>query len=577
MQKTAACRRLAGRPQNIMRWGIVAALLCGCLRLAAQIDPAGPPSTEQVGQLAAEHRWQDIALLLEPLRSRSANLNFYYGTALARLDRWQEAEDAFRAGCRLAPNDSRFPIELAGVAFKLKRYPEATRHLRRALRLAPHDSYANDFLGTIYFLQGNLEAALKYWNRVGKPQVLGVRADPEPKVAPALLDRAFAFSPASTLRLPEFLTTQRRIQGLEIFPRYQFDLRAREDGKFDVDFRNQERNGFGTKWEALFVLLRGLPFLSVNPEFYNFRHQAINFVSLLRWDPQKRRIFVQFSSPFEGAAKYRYDVVTDLRNENWDLRNSFTGPAPALGSLNLRRETVGFSLASFANARWRWSASAEISHRDFRSIVPGTTLTPELLAKGYQLKQTAQLTALLWHMPEKRFTVEGGVSSQVARLWSQPEESFEKLQGSMEWHWFPQSQGDDYEMRQQFRLGKTFGTVPFDELFMLGLERDNDLPLRAHIGTRDGRKGSAPMGRDYFLSTWEADKNVSRNGVLTLKLGPLLDTGKITDPSPFLGSHKWLWDIGAQAKLRVFGAGVVFSYGKDLRSGNNAFYLAMLK
>ena len=560
-----------------MRLGIVVALFSSCLGLAAQTGPAEASSVEDVRQLATQHRWQDIARQLGPLRSRSADLNFYYGTALARLEHWQEAEDVFRAGARLAPTDPRFPIELAGVAFKLRRYPEATHYLQRALRLAPHDSYANDFLGTVYFLQGNLEAALKYWNRVDKPQVVEVRADPVPKLAPALLDRAFAFSPASTLQLSEFLTTETRIRGLEIFPRYQFDLRAREDGKFDVWFRNQERNGFGTKWEALFVLLRGLPFLSINPEFYNFRHQATNFVSLFRWDPQKRRVFAQFSSPFEGTAKYRYDVVADLRNENWDVRNSFTGPAPALGSLNLRREALDFSLASFASSRWSWAASAEISHRDFRSIVPGIVLTPKLLAKGYQLKQAAQLTALLWHIPEKRFTVEGRISSQVARLWSQPEESFEKLQGSVECHWFPQSQRDDYEMRQQFRMGKTFGTVPFDELFMLGLERDNDLPLRGHIGTRDGRKGSAPLGRDYFLSTWEADKNVYRNGVLTMKLGPLLDTGKITDPSRSLGSHKWLWDIGAQAKLRVFGSGVVFSYGKDLRSGNNAFYLAMLK
>src|SRR5258708_33068932 len=96
-----------------------------------------------------------------------------------------------------------------------------------------------------------------------------------------------------------------------------------------------------------------------------------------------------------------------------------------------------------------------------------------------------------------------------------------------------------YEIRQRFRAGKTFGTVPFDELFMLGLERDNDLPLRAHIGTHDGRKGSAPLGRDYFLSTGEAAKNVYRNGVLTVKLRHFLDRGKITDPSPSLGSHRW--------------------------------------
>ena len=180
-----------------------------------------------------------------------------------------------------------------------------------------------------------------------------------------------------------------------------------------------------------------------------------------------------------------------------------------------------------------------------------------------------------WRIPERRLTVEGRISSQAGRIWSEPAHSFEKLQGSASLKWFPKAEGDDYEIQQQIRAGKTFGDVPFDELFMLGLERDNDLWMRGHIGTRDGRKGSAPLGRNYFLSNWEADKNVYGNGLLTLKLGPFVDTGKITDTNPGLGSHQWLLDVGAQAKLRVFGVGVIFSYGKDLRSGNNAFYVTM--
>jgi predicted Zn-dependent protease len=174
---------------------IFVVLLGGCLRLIAQTGSVATPSAEEVRQLAAQQRWPDIALLLGPLRSRSADLNFYYGTALARLERWREAEDAFQSGLRLAPNDPRFPIELAGVSFKQKHYPQAARRLRQALKLAPRDIYANDFLGTIYFLQGNLEASLKYWNRVGKPQVVESRADPVPRVSTTLLDRAFAFRP----------------------------------------------------------------------------------------------------------------------------------------------------------------------------------------------------------------------------------------------------------------------------------------------------------------------------------------------------------------------------------------------
>ena len=101
--------------------------------------------------------------------------------------------------------------------------------------------------------------------------------------------------------------------------------------------------------------------------------------------------------------------------------------------------------------------------------------------------------------------------------------------------------------------------------------------MRGHIATRDGRKGSGPLGRSYFLSNWEADKNVYRNGLLNLKLGPFVDTAKVTDPMAGLGSHKWLWDAGAQVKVRALGFGVVITYGKDLRSGNNAWWVSMLR
>jgi tetratricopeptide (TPR) repeat protein len=527
-------------------------------------------------QLSAEQRWQEVVGLVESVPHPSAELDFYYGTALAQLGRWDEAQKAFVAGARLQPGDKRFPLELAGVAFKQKRYSVAVRHLRRALRLDPADSYGNDFLGTVYFLQGNTEAALKYWNRVGKPQIVEIRSQPTPQVNAALLDRAMAFSPASVLRLPDLLTTEVRVRGLEIFPRYQFDLQARSDGKFDILFRNRERDGWGQgKLEKLFLLLRGLPFQSITPEFYNLRDEATNFIFMYRWDAQKRRILAELSGPFRANPKFRYRLMADLRGENWDIRKSFQGPAPVLGSFNLRREAVAADFAAMESGRWRWSAGAEASHRDFRSVIPGTVLTPSLLAKGYQLKQTTQVDVALWRLPERRFTLDAGASSQAGRIWSQPSHAFEKLQGSMRFHWLPQSEGDDYEIQHRVRAGKTFGDVPFDELFILGLERDNDLEMRGHIGTRDGRKGSAPLGRNYFLSNWEADKNVYRNGIFTVKLGPFVDTGKITDSSMGLGSQKWLWDLGAQVKVGVFGVGFAFSYGKDLRSGNNAFYVSV--
>jgi hypothetical protein len=55
--------------------------------------------------------------------------------------------------------------------------------------------------------------------------------------------------------------------------------------------------------------------------------------------------------------------------------------------------------------------------------------------------------------------------------------------------------------------------------------------------------------------------------LLTLKLGPFVDTGAIADSSGRFGSQRWLWDTGAQCKVRLLGTvTVVLSYGRDLRA-----------
>jgi tetratricopeptide (TPR) repeat protein len=529
-----------------------------------------------------------IALLAGGISSAAQNSRlptadqlFANGMAQARLGHWAEAEHDLEAGRRLAPRDPRFLVELAGVAYKQKKNAVAERRLRAALRLAPDDEYANNFLATLYFLDGNLEAALKYWNRIGKPLINEIHNDPVPRVSPALLDHAFAFAPASTLLLPQYRATEARLRGLGIFPTFQLDLAARSDARFDADFRARELNGFGGGWASLVLPLRGIGFQEVNPAYWNFRREAINFDSMFRWDAQKRRIFAEFSGPWEQGTKYRWQLSTDLRNENWALRSSFTGPAPLLAAFNMRTERGSFDFASYASGRIGWRAGAELSHRDFRNVDAGTVLTPQMLATGYQLKQRAQLDAALWRIPERRFTLTAGAESEAARLWSAPSQSFENLSGSLGWHWFPRPRGDDYATTQRLRAGRIFGQAPFDELYILGLERDNDLPMRAHIGTRDGRKGSAPLGREFFLQNWELDKNLYSNGLFKLQLGPLFDIGRIADPGTQLGSQqdsqKWLFDTGAQLKLRVLGEGLVFSYGKDLRSGNNAFYVTLLQ
>lgn len=548
---------------------LVISLAASCCLLAhAQTDQLNTAK-----KLFEQEHWQELTQLLEHVPRDSADLNYYYGVALAHLERLPEARSALQLGARLAPQDKRFPIELAGVAFKQKKFTQAKQYLHRALHLDPKDDYANDFLATIYYLEGNLEAALKYWNRVGKPEITATHNEPPLRVRPVLLDHTFAFAPASVLTLDQLLTSEARARMLEIFTGYRFDVNTRGDGTFETIFRAQELNGFGnTKLEALVRMFSGIFFEEITPEYYNINGSAANIRTLYRFDTDKRRAEVGFSAPLNGNPKWRYRFGVDLRNENWTVQTSFTGPSTFLAALNLRREAFAAEIRRVVGARWSWSVGAELSHRDFRNVIPGIALTPQLLAEGYQIKQTASLGYELWRSPERRVSILGGLSSQAGKIWSSPSQSFEKLQASLEARWFPRALGDDLESHVRLRGGKTFGQIPFDELYMLGVEHDNDLSMRAHEGVRDGEKGSSPLGRNYVLSNWETDKNVFANGYVTVRLGPLLDVGKSWDSSAALGSHKWLFDTGAEAKLRVLGVGVILSYGKDLRTGNNAYF-----
>jgi tetratricopeptide (TPR) repeat protein len=539
------------------------------LASSAQLQ-SDSPDIGRIEHLFQQQRWQEIVNTVAHA-GESADINFYYGTALARLERWPEATAAFRAGLRLAPRDPRFPVEIAGVAFKQKKYGEAEGWLRRALRLSPQDTYANDFLGTVFFLEGNLEAALKYWNRVGKPHIDSVSPDPLPRLNPVLLDRSFVFSAASTLHLNDLLATDVRLNYLDVFPIFHFEVPARDDGNFDLVFHNLERNGCGSnKWECLLLILGGTPAQTLSFDYFNVHGDAINFKSLFRWDPEKRRLMAGVETPLLRTPKWHLSAGVDLRNENWALRNSFSGPAPVLGALNLKREAVQLQFADVMSGRWHWSTATEFSDRSYHNVLAGNLLTPQLLTGGAQLKQSFGIAAELLRLPERRLTIGSKVTADVARLWSGGGRDFAQLRGSLRLHWFPEHAGDKYEIHQTVSAGRTFGDPSFDELFMLGVLGDSELPVRAHIATRDGKKGSAPLGQNYFLSNWEGTRNVSPISFLKIKVGPFVDTGIISDSGSALGSQKWLWDVGAQAQLQIFGFGVTVAYGRDLRSGRNA-------
>lgn len=492
-------------------------------------------------------------LILATGCAASAADDLQRGTELAQSGRWAEARAAFLEGARLAPRDRRLLVELAGVEYRQKNLAAAKRYLRRALALDPADRYACDFLATIYYLEGNLEAALQYWNRIGKPEIADVQVAPKPKLDAVLLDSALAITPGSVLTLDELRTAEARLDALDAFPSYRLDLAAHADERFDATLHWLQLPA----WTGVASALRGVAYQTLLPELRDIGGTGVNWDALLRWDAQKRRIGTSLAGPLLHNAKWRYRWYADARSETWNAG----GPE----DFRMQRLASGLEFQAIPSWRLAWQTGVEVSSRHFANL-PG-------FGGGAAIKYSSGLTYELLRVPERRIRIVSAVNGDVGRMFAAPGVLFAQARASLDARWLPQARGDDYEVYARAQAGTTQGHAPFDELFMLGVERDNDLSLRGHAGTIAGKKGSAPIGRNYFLANWDFHKQLYRRELFTVAAGPFVDTGRTGDVFSRSRFQPWLVDSGLDTSVRVAGGlRVNVIYGRDLRGGSHVIY-----
>jgi len=436
-------------------------------------------------------------------------------------------------------------LALATTAFREKNFTRAEGHLQSAIKADPEDVLANDFLGTVYLLDNNLDAALKYWNRAGKPKVGEIHVDPPLRIDPIVLDHTFAFSRANILTQDAYHETIRRLDALGILSRYNIELEPTSGEEFNLAFRASERNG-----AEVLSWIRGLPYRTVYPAWWNIHGRAMNLQSEIRWHEGDKRALVSFSSPARMNSSRIYRIQVDVRNENWQRDGE---------TFNLRRNEVGAEVHAILPHGWNWTNGAAIVHRAFSNS----------FASGNSVSYKTGVQRTLLRVPEKQLTIDSSAGVQVGKLFGTQPERFAKMQmdADMRWLPFPQHR-DDYAIQSRLRLGKSLGQLPFDELFILGLDRDSDLRLRAHPALEYQRKGWAPMGRDFALFNGDFEKRVYSNGLFRVDAGPFVDTARISSQG------RWLTDAGLQFRISLLGAvklGV--SFGRDLHTGRNAIFV----
>jgi tetratricopeptide (TPR) repeat protein len=558
------------------RGKIIAAI---CLLFAPAVD-AFPVDTALQEKIAAVRmlydakNWENVLAVTENAPATPADFGLYRGLALAHMERWDEAQKVLEATLANNPGDARIMAELAGLAYRKKDFSRAKRYLLHSLKDNATDEYSVNLLGSIYFLEGNLEAALKYWNQIGKPQLSDLSFEPKPELKPILLDRAFDFSRGSEWSREQFVTTSVRLNRLGVFQVQKFDLEAQGDGTFDVVFRGTERTEWSrSPWIAAATALSGLPYQEVHAHVPNIRHAGWQWNSRFRWDDEKRRVTSEIQGPLKDNPAWHSRFFVDLRNENWNLSSTLLPEAPGSAGVNLEKATAGMEIQSITSGRWNWSVDALYSYRRMRNPVALPATATPFFTDGSNVGLCGNLERALLQYPERRFGLDARASAEIGTFFSDALGRYTKLNGDLDSHWYPRPRGDDYETRIRLRGGRTFGDVPFDELYVLGFDRDTDLWMRGHPGLVDGKKGGAPLGREFVLANAEISKVVYSAPFVSFRLSPFLDSGKVYDPSAYFGTPKWMWDTGVQLKIRVLGSfEFVLGYGRDLRSGKNSFF-----
>ncbi len=544
----------------------------------SQADPAETHTLiSTVQSLFASGHWAAVVDLTSSIPAVDPELDYYRGMALARLGRGQEARKAFELGRLRSPRDSRFPIELAGVMFKEGRRGEAKSYLEQALKLDSSDPYANDFLATLYFLDDNQEAAIKYWNRTGKPLIQRVTIDRGFRVDPVLLDHSLKFSPDALLTMRQYQGCQILVDSLGIFSSPRFRLLPRSDGTFDLDFHAFERNGSGGSWvERMVLLFRDVPFQTIDPEFFNFRGSAWNATSLFRWDAQKRRFLAVVSGPAGDNPGLHFRGWLDARRENWDVSAALREPVIGQNSFTMKTLEAGFEVQTSLGARTSVHNGLLVTERRFSGMSANQASQTGMFRPGAALEYDLKLEER-WSVPERRFNVDSDTDMRAGRTVTSSDGPFWRFMQNLNWQWQPEAAGDDYRISGRLGAGTAAGPLPFDEFFGLGMDQDSDLFLRGHSLTENGKKGNGPLGRGFLLTNWQMDKLIRKTGFWKLSAGPFFDAGRTYDRASLFAST-WLYDTGLEMRLTLFGhVTVILSYGRNLRGGNGLWFARVLR
>ena len=499
----------------------------------------------------------------------SADTYLYLGIAYRRMREYQKAEDIFRQGIGRYPEDTRFHIELADQFLENNDIDAAKSQLRHTLDIDPTNNYASDQLATIDMSQGNIQSALRSWNKSGRPFINDILHNYNLNFNSWVVRSALAFNPAGTLRYSEWKTTEWRLLESDNFSNVGLELEpTRVPDQYNAVVRTTRKTN--TPADFVFNAVKGAPVARSYVDIWDIGNSGVNFNGSYWWNANRRRGDGAFKIPLPVGGLTFLEMGSNWRAERWDLR--FIQPDLASeANLDFRATTMGIGVQTIPHYRVAVGAGFLYRNRYATGELPQIFTNSLNLGKfmaGVDLR-IVDRTTYQNRLHVDAFAARSSIIGNMNFTGGTAELNNRHILSRDTATYF------DWALKG----GTAFGALPVEEYFVLGLDITPPNLLRGHRAWR-GPYGNAPMGTDFVLLNTDIERrlktlpffNALNIPYMTVKWEAFFDAAKSWDRANVFQEGELFLDIGAGIKLETPTYSLNFIYGRALREGSNVFF-----
>lgn len=512
-----------------------------------------------------------IPLLSEALAMRpSADTYLNLGNSYRLSRDWQKAEDTLEEGTDRYPEDPRISTELANAYLGAGDVDGARMALQRALRIDPGNVAAADLIAAIELSEGEVQTALRYWNRTGHPIVNEVLHNRNISFGHWTVREGNAFQRGNTITYAQWRTTQLRLLETDIFSNVGIAIEpAQASRTYNPVVLTTKRVNDLTN--IAFGIVKGAPWQTSYLDWWDVAGSGITLNSSYRWDYNRKRGELQLHAPIPAPGILFLTATGLWRSERWDVAPVLQTDAGTNDRFLYKSTGVRAEFKYIPHFRFDFSGGFDYTNRAANGGLP--QLYTDSSNSGKVIYQAS--VRLADGRYQNRLHAEGFVARK-------------SLAGDLDYSAVTVELNNRYLISKEnntvfswtIRGGTSNGQLPVEEYFVLGLDMHAGNLLRAHPAANHGHYGNAPMGTTFALSNMDIERRIAilplfntlNLPYLEVKAQIFLDTGQTMDRADIFKEGTLYFDTGAGLKFETPTHSLNLIYGKSLRDGRNVFY-----